>query len=37
LDTTIPALNALGDNPAASNGVPPSQQIVTQSVAITES
>jgi len=37
LDTTIPALNALGSNPAASNGVPPSQQIVTQTVTITES
>jgi cyclophilin family peptidyl-prolyl cis-trans isomerase len=36
MDTTIAALNALGDNPAASNGVPPLQQIVIQSVTITE-
>ena len=37
LDTTIAALNALGENPAAVDGVPPSQQIVTQTVTITES
>jgi cyclophilin family peptidyl-prolyl cis-trans isomerase len=37
LDTTVAALNALGSNPAASNGVPPSEQIVIQSVVITES
>lgn len=36
LDTTIAALDALGSNPAANDGVPPSQQIVTQSVTITE-
>jgi cyclophilin family peptidyl-prolyl cis-trans isomerase len=36
LDTTISALNALGSNPAADNGVPPSSQIVIQSVTITE-
>lgn len=37
LDTTIAALNALGDNPAAANGVPPLEEIVIQSVTITES
>jgi cyclophilin family peptidyl-prolyl cis-trans isomerase len=37
LDTTVAALNALGDNPAASNGVPPLQQIVIESVTISES
>jgi cyclophilin family peptidyl-prolyl cis-trans isomerase len=36
LDTTVAALNALGDNPAAANGVPPLEQIVIQSVTITE-
>jgi cyclophilin family peptidyl-prolyl cis-trans isomerase len=37
LDTTIAALDALGSNPAADNGVPPSEQIVVESVTITES
>ena len=37
LDTTISALNLLGDNPAATNGVPPSQQVVINSITITES
>lgn len=36
LDTTLPALDALGSNPAASNGVPPSEQIVIESITITE-
>jgi cyclophilin family peptidyl-prolyl cis-trans isomerase len=36
LDTTLVALDALGDNPAASNGVPPLQPIIIQSVTITE-
>lgn len=36
LDTTISALNALGGDPA-SNGIPPSQQVVINSITITES
>lgn len=36
LDTTLPALDQLGSNPAAVNGVPPSQSIIIQSVTITE-
>jgi cyclophilin family peptidyl-prolyl cis-trans isomerase len=37
LDTTVKALDALGNPDQASNGVPPLQQIVIQSVTITES
>lgn len=36
LDTTLVALDALGDNPAAANGVPPLQPIIIESVTITE-
>jgi len=36
LDTTVTALDALGNPDQAANGVPPLQQIVIQSVAITE-
>ncbi|MEY2580350.1 MAG: peptidyl-prolyl cis-trans isomerase [Ilumatobacteraceae bacterium] len=36
LDTTIKALDALGNPDKASNGVPPLEQIVIQSVTITE-
>jgi len=36
LDTTIPALDALGNPNTAANGVPPLKQIVIQSVTITE-
>lgn len=36
LDTTVAALDALGSNPAAANGVPPSQSIIIESVTITE-
>ena len=37
LDTTLTALDALGSNPDADNGVPPSEEIVIESVTITES
>jgi cyclophilin family peptidyl-prolyl cis-trans isomerase len=37
LDTTVAALDSLGSNPVAANGVPPSQSIVIESVTITES
>lgn len=37
LDTTLPALDALGSNPEAQDGVPPSEQIVIETVTITES
>jgi peptidyl-prolyl cis-trans isomerase B (cyclophilin B) len=37
LDTTVQALDALGNPDTASNGVPPLKQIVVQSVTITES
>jgi peptidyl-prolyl cis-trans isomerase B (cyclophilin B) len=36
LDTTIQALDALGNSDQASNGIPPLEQIVIQSVTITE-
>lgn len=36
LDTTLPALDALGSNPDAQDGVPPSEEIVIESVTITE-
>lgn len=36
LDTTLTALDALGANPAAQNGVPPSEQIVIESITISE-
>ena len=37
LDTTVKALDALGNPDQASNGVPPVEQIIIQSVTITES
>jgi cyclophilin family peptidyl-prolyl cis-trans isomerase len=37
LDTTVKALDALGNPDQASNGVPPVEQIIVQSVTITES
>jgi cyclophilin family peptidyl-prolyl cis-trans isomerase len=37
LDTTVQTLDALGNPDTASNGVPPLQQIVVESVTITES
>jgi peptidyl-prolyl cis-trans isomerase B (cyclophilin B) len=37
LDTTLTALDALGSNPDADNGVPPSEPIIIESVTITES
>jgi peptidyl-prolyl cis-trans isomerase B (cyclophilin B) len=36
LDTTVPALDALGNPDQAANGVPPLEQIVVQSITITE-
>ena len=36
LDTTVAALNALGNPDQAANGVPPVEQIIVQSVTITE-
>ena len=36
LDTTLTALDALGSNPDADNGVPPSEEITIESVTITE-
>jgi peptidyl-prolyl cis-trans isomerase B (cyclophilin B) len=36
LDTTIKALDALGNPDTAANGVPPLQQIIIQSVTVTE-
>jgi peptidyl-prolyl cis-trans isomerase B (cyclophilin B) len=36
LDTTVKALNALGNPDQAANGVPPLEQIIVQSVTITE-
>jgi peptidyl-prolyl cis-trans isomerase B (cyclophilin B) len=36
LDTTVAALNALGNPDQAANGVPPLEQIIVQSVTITE-
>lgn len=36
LDSTLPALDALGSNPDAQNGVPPSEPITIESVTITE-
>ena len=37
LDTTVKALDALGNPDQVSNGVPPIEQIIVQSVTITES
>lgn len=37
LDTTVQALDALGNSDSASNGVPPLEQIIVESVTITES
>ncbi len=36
LDTTVKALDALGNSDQAANGVPPLEQIIVQSVTITE-
>ena len=36
LDTTVKALNALGNPDQLANGVPPVEQIIVQSVTITE-
>lgn len=36
LDTTVQALDALGNSDQASNGVPPLEQIIVESVTITE-
>ena len=37
LDTTVQALDALGNPDQAANGVPPLEQIIIESVTITES
>jgi cyclophilin family peptidyl-prolyl cis-trans isomerase len=37
LDTTVQALDALGNSDSASDGVPPLEQIIVESVTITES
>ena len=37
LDTTVKALDAVGNPDTAANGVPPLEQIVIESVTITES
>jgi cyclophilin family peptidyl-prolyl cis-trans isomerase len=37
LDTTVKALDALGNPDQAADGVPPLEQIIVQSVTITES
>jgi cyclophilin family peptidyl-prolyl cis-trans isomerase len=36
LDTTVQALDALGNSDTASNGVPPLEQIIVESITITE-
>jgi cyclophilin family peptidyl-prolyl cis-trans isomerase len=36
LETTVQALDALGNSDSAANGVPPLEQIVVESVVITE-
>ena len=36
LDTTVVALDALGNPDQAANGVPPLEQIIIESVTITE-